>query len=275
MFFGAGKQKKITDTVLSQVQPLLNLLDRYLDRATVGLASDKYVLGFFCANIGVEMQRAGAGSLDQAARGTIMFSVLQRLFGRDEINAEEMINLMTGVPTPNKEFKRGIEAASKIQTVLSGHHNLQSDPDYIAAKETVRRAGGAYPGPSEDSKIGSEMMRVLYYQHVIALHQKQATDMTESMSAQEAQRIFNAYIAAMAAPGGVVRDLTTLPYPKERIKQALLSAIRRTPPGKDREALRDAYATLGHWQDTKVSDPMAAMLSESQQLLAELQTLGL
>jgi membrane protein implicated in regulation of membrane protease activity len=135
------------------------------------------------------------------------------------------------------------------------------------------------------------------------------------MSAQEAQQIVNAYGAAMAEPGGMVvgkiaeqkerirqallkvtppgpardqkiqqfdeaiggmvRDVGTLPYPKERIKQALLTAIVLTPPGPDRERLTCGFVMLGDWQDPRSSDPAADMLAEGKALLAELRALGL
>jgi hypothetical protein len=66
------------------------------------------------------------------------------------------------------------------------------------------------------------------------------------MSTQEALQIFDAYGDAMAKPPfntptgkGPVRDLRALPYPKERIKQALLTLLTRTPPGAEREPLKN------------------------------------
>jgi len=98
---------------------------------------------------------------------------------------------------------------------------------------------------------------------------------------QEVQQILKAYGEAMnafggaaAAGSGVIRDVRTLPYTKERIKRALLTALKRTPPGAARETLQLGFETLGHWQDTHASDPMAAMLAERKALEAELQSLG-
>jgi hypothetical protein len=102
-----------------------------------------------------------------------------------------------------------------------------------------------------------------------------------SMSTQEALQIFDAYGDAMSTPpfvdalmGKAPRDLRTLPYPKERIKQALLTLLRLTPPGAAREPLEFGYVRLGDWQDIRVSDPTAAMLAEGKALLAELHSLG-
>jgi hypothetical protein len=90
---------------------------------------------------------------------------------------------------------------------------------------------------------------------------KRETGPPQSMSAEEVQQIVNAYGDAMTKPPffpcelysgpipeghpirqqmnellakGPLRDLRTLPYPKERIKQALLMAIALTPPGDTR-----------------------------------------
>jgi hypothetical protein len=176
MFFRALKHKKIADAVLDQVQPFLGDVGRLLGAVPVGLPSDKYVLGFFCANIILEMQRVGAGSLDHVGKGTVLFLILQRLFGKGAVNEKEIGNLLNGLPTPNTDFQRGCDAAGKIQAAVSGRHKLQNDPDYLAAREVVRKAGSSLdllnPGASEDSKIGGEMLRALYYQHLIEHHQK-------------------------------------------------------------------------------------------------------
>lgn len=175
MFFRAYKHKKIADAVLDQVHPLLAVVKRFGGVTPASLASDKYVLGFLCANIGIEMQRAGGASLDQAGRGTVMLLVFQQLFGRGTVNEKEIGDLMLGLPAPNPEFKGGIEAAAKIQAVASGRHNLQTDPAYLAAKQVVSRGGSSFnvitPGATEDEKIAGQMLHALFYQHVMNRHQ--------------------------------------------------------------------------------------------------------
>jgi hypothetical protein len=71
-----------------------------------------------------------------------------------------------------------------------------------------------------------------------------------------------------------LRDIRTLPYPKERIKQALLVAIRHMPTDADRERLRSGYGMLGNWRDVNETDPMAASITEGKALLAELRAAG-
>jgi len=174
MFLRAWKNKKIADAVLAQVHPLLNDVGRFAGSTPRTLVSDKYVLGFFCANIGVEMRRAAGGPLPAVQQGTIMFLVLQQLFGKNAVSANEIGDLLTGSPTPNEDFRRGCDAALKILAAGSGQHKLQGDPDYLAAREVVRRQGNSLDflaaGASEDSKIAGEMLRALYYQHVIDHH---------------------------------------------------------------------------------------------------------
>jgi hypothetical protein len=175
MFFSAHKHKRIADAVLTQVQPLLNVLDRFMGGIPTGLASDKYVLGFFCGNIGLEMTRASKGSLDAAGQGMVLFLVLRQLFP-NAIHEKEIGDLLLGIPKTDEEFMRGNLSAFKIQSAASGGHELQKDPDYLAAREVVRRQRGAtdfvVAEADEPSKIAGEMLRALYYQHVIDHYQK-------------------------------------------------------------------------------------------------------
>ena len=171
MFFRASRDKRIGDAVLKQVQPLLNVISRFLGEVPPGLASDKYVLGFFCANIGVEMRRAAGRKLPPVREGTILFLVLQQLFGKESIGSTALADLLSGIPAPDGDFNRGSEVALKIQAASSGNHRLQNDPDYVAAKQVALRLGNAHdfisPGATEDSKIAAEMMTSLYFQYVM------------------------------------------------------------------------------------------------------------
>jgi hypothetical protein len=121
------------------------------------------------------MQRAGAGSLDHIGKGTVLFLILQQLFGKGAVDHKEVGDLLNGVPAPNMDFQRGRDAAAKIQAAASGRHKLQNAPDYLAAREVKKKAGRSLdfvnPGASGDSKIAGEMIRALYYQHVIDHHQ--------------------------------------------------------------------------------------------------------
>jgi hypothetical protein len=175
MFFRAFRHKKIADTVLGQVAPFLNVVSNLGRVVPARLASDKYVLGFLTGNIGMEMQRAGAASLDAVGKGTVMSLVVNTLFGKGVVNEPALTDLMLGVPAPDAEFSRGLEAAAKIYAAASGRHKLQNDPDYLAAKDVVQRAGESLdfitPGAGEDSKIAGQMLRMLFYQRVVDKYQ--------------------------------------------------------------------------------------------------------
>jgi hypothetical protein len=95
------------------------------------------------------------------------------------------------------------------------------------------------------------------------------------LSHDDVRRIVSAYGDAMGSPGGVLRDVSQLPYPKARIKQALIAAIRLTPQGAAREQLKSGLVMLGDWQDRGQADPAAAMMAEGNALLVELRPLGL
>jgi hypothetical protein len=121
------------------------------------------VLGFICGNIGLEMQRAGSASLDHVGKGNVLFLVLTQLFGRENLNEREIGDLMNRQPQPDSEFVRGTEAAAKIYFTAQGRLGPRDDPDYVAAKETLRTAG-VLP---EDTSIAGEMLRVMYFDYVM------------------------------------------------------------------------------------------------------------
>jgi len=92
---------------------------------------------------------------------------------------------------------------------------------------------------------------------------------------KEMQQIVKAYAAALEAPpDGVLRDVSTLPYPKGRIKQALITNIRLESHRETRDHLMSAYVALGDWQDTEHADP-TTVITESTALLEQLRSLGL
>ncbi len=67
-----------------------------------------------------------------------------------------------------------------------------------------------------------------------------------------AQRIIREYGAAtlkQVGRGAAISDARRLPFPKARIKQALLFAAAMTSDDQAREQLKCAYMTLADWQD--------------------------
>jgi hypothetical protein len=77
------------------------------------------------------------------------------------------------------------------------------------------------------------------------------------LSNQEAQVIVNAYGKALSSKKSGVADASELPYPKTRIKAALLAAIRAIPDASMRDQLKAGYVSLADWQDGVGTDALA------------------
>jgi len=96
------------------------------------------------------------------------------------------------------------------------------------------------------------------------------------VSPEEIDSILQAYGTVVLEQREFLCDAAKLPFPKSLIKQALLAAIRASPPGDARESLKSSYVTIADWQD--LTDPNAAaaeMAAEAKSLLEELRTLRL
>ena len=61
-------------------------------------------------------------------------------------------------------------------------------------------------------------------------------------------KIVYAYSAALSLPRTAVTDEAELPYPKPRIKVALIDAMGRATQESMRQELRNAYLRLADWQ---------------------------
>ena len=72
--------------------------------------------------------------------------------------------------------------------------------------------------------------------------------MTAAM-AEKIVRDYGAVLRSGAPTLGVVADVQELPHPKERIKEALVFALRSTADPKIREALTLGYIDLADWQE--------------------------
>ena len=73
-----------------------------------------------------------------------------------------------------------------------------------------------------------------------------------TMSGQEAEKIIQAYGAVLQtqapAPGCVV-DTIKLPFPKEKIKTALIFGLKGTDDQQTKEMLKIGYIQLAEWQE--------------------------
>lgn len=122
-----------------------------------------------------------------------------------------------------------------------------------------------------------------------------STGMTDA----ESVKIISAYGNAILSNGSAYGDSHALPYPKARIKEALIIGIRKTSDPRLREQLKGAYVALAGWQAgasgaeftaEELQDPKGAIArvlepdfvgapesvsAEAKALLAELVALGL
>ncbi len=67
-----------------------------------------------------------------------------------------------------------------------------------------------------------------------------------------AEKIINAFGVVLEKESpttGCVKDVSRLPYPKEKIKQALIVGLRSVTDRQIKEYLKMAYISLADWQD--------------------------
>lgn len=92
-------------------------------------------------------------------------------------------------------------------------------------------------------------------------------------------KIVLAYAAALSMTRTEVTDIATLPYPKSRIKEALVRAIGLATEASMRSELEAAYVRLAHWQEGVGDSPPASaelartVVEESRRLREELRAL--
>jgi hypothetical protein len=68
------------------------------------------------------------------------------------------------------------------------------------------------------------------------------------MTDDEAMKIINAYGKAMMDRKTAYGELSALPYPKDRIKEAIIHGIKAGDDPKFRDQLRTGYVLLAEWQ---------------------------
>jgi len=76
-------------------------------------------------------------------------------------------------------------------------------------------------------------------------------------SLREAQAIVNEYDAALASSKALATDAPELPYPKNRIKAALVAAMRATSDASMRDHLKAGCVSLADWQEGVNTDALA------------------
>ena len=85
------------------------------------------------------------------------------------------------------------------------------------------------------------------------------------MTADAAEKIvqdYGAVLGSSAPAPGCVADVRNLPHSKERIKQALVFAIRLTKDPQMREQLKVGYISLADWQEDVGTDTVGIDLTK-------------
>ena len=85
-------------------------------------------------------------------------------------------------------------------------------------------------------------------QHPSAAVGSSSSGSSGPMSDDEAMKIINAYGKTLMERKTAFGGLSALPYPKARIKEALIHGIKETDDSSFREQLKAAYVTLSEWQ---------------------------
>ena len=136
------------------------------------------------------------------------------------------------------------------------------------------------------------------------LFRKAAVARSTRMTDDDAMKIINSYGKAMMDRTSAYGEVSALPFPKSRIKEALIHGIKEGDDPKFREQLKAAYVALAEWQaglggrrrpgeltPEELADPAKAMTqiiadpdwlkvpelvaAEATMLHAELKALGL
>jgi hypothetical protein len=101
------------------------------------------------------------------------------------------------------------------------------------------------------------------------------------VQATDTLKVVTAYAAALSLNQAAVKDISQLPYPKPRIKQALVTAMGLATQASLRDELRAAYLQLAQWQapaaeiDERADPDVERVAVELSQLIQELESQGL
>ncbi|MFI4869434.1 MAG: hypothetical protein ACHQDD_08795 [Steroidobacterales bacterium] len=97
-------------------------------------------------------------------------------------------------------------------------------------------------------------LRKVWLSTAVAEHQRQAA---------EDRAIVSAYADALRAKHSIAADASSLPYPKKRIKRAILFVLATSSDPAAREQLRSAYVSLADWQEGIGPGPYAFDITPS------------
>jgi hypothetical protein len=97
------------------------------------------------------------------------------------------------------------------------------------------------------------------------LGRKKADEPGAELTPADVERIVQDYGAALGSTGpepGCVADTASLPHSKDRIKKALIFALRSTKDSKLREQLKIGYLSLADWQEGVGTDTVGIIVTD-------------
>ena len=164
-------RKKLTEGVLAEIQVLVSDVERQTGRQLSTIRKDPYTLGFLAGMTSYSTFRLDH-NLDQGDKGLILFAVIERLYGPNQVGPTELINYLHEIPAPSAPFKKGFENAAKLQLLLYTTKKPTGDPDYEGALAAVRNGAGQQmnrltPGGTEDSNVTGLLIAQWFYQPVM------------------------------------------------------------------------------------------------------------
>ncbi|MDZ7642018.1 MAG: hypothetical protein U5J62_08365 [Desulfurivibrio sp.] len=107
------------------------------------------------------------------------------------------------------------------------------------------------------------------------------SESSHSMSQERVEEIIQLYGAVMevnAATTGIAKDSSTLPFPKQDIKQAIIIGMKLIDDPQMKDMLKIGYIQLADWQDgvNSINNNWTQMVrDEAESLKQELISLGL
>ena len=81
------------------------------------------------------------------------------------------------------------------------------------------------------------------------LERKESNAGSSELDFLEVVSAYGKTLATEAPTPGTVADVKKLPYPKQVIKDAIVTALRRTPESDLKEKLKVGYLSLSNWQE--------------------------
>ena len=114
MFFSRSRKwKKVADAILVEVQHLISRLEPQINKTINVVSDDDYLLGFIDELCDLLINRAEQEGvkLDQVDKETILFLVIEQIYGKGAIDQRRLNNLRNEKPERNLKFIVGYKDA--------------------------------------------------------------------------------------------------------------------------------------------------------------------